>query len=122
MGLCEEPMWQLYEEGFAQRCEHIIMGDDTWHQQVDQEGWIEWCSGNLRWLAAEFLDLVDAGEPVRPFFGSWFDIQGWRQCGYFLGHEILSEWIAADGIEDVALITCGEIEHRMRESLAGLVR
>jgi hypothetical protein len=118
--LCEGPMWQLYEEGFAQRCEHITMDQDTWHQQVGQTGWVEWCNRNLGELAAQFLELVDAGEPVTPFFGSWFDIQGWRQSGYYLGHEIVSAWIADEGIEKVALIACDDLQRRMLEVLAGL--
>ena len=118
--LCEGPMWQLYEEGFAQRCEHIAMGQDTWHQQEGQDGWIEWCGRNLSELAAQFLEMVDTDEPVTPYFGSWFDIQGWRQCGYFLGHEIVSAWMAKDGIEKVALIPCSDLQQRMRESLERL--
>jgi hypothetical protein len=119
--LCKGPMWQLYEEGFAQRCEHITMALDTWHQQVGQEGWTEWCSRNLGELAAHFLELVDAGEPVTPFFGSWYDVQGWRQCGYYLGHEIVSEWMAEDGIERVALLPCDVLQRRVREELERLV-
>ncbi len=27
----EDPLFQLYSEGFAQRCEHVIVGKETWH-------------------------------------------------------------------------------------------
>jgi hypothetical protein len=26
------PWWQLYTEGFAQYCEHVILGRETWHE------------------------------------------------------------------------------------------
>ena len=35
---------------------------------------------NAVW-AVEFLRLVDAGESIHLFFGSWFDIQGQKDAG-----------------------------------------
>ena len=36
---------QLYQEGVAMVCEHILCGDkDFWHQ--DKNGWLDWCSKN----------------------------------------------------------------------------
>ncbi len=40
-------------------------------------------------LAEKFLQHVEKETDIRPFFGSWFDIQGYRQCGYYLGHEVI---------------------------------
>lgn len=82
--------WQLYTEGFAQRCEHLILGRDSWHEAKDESaGWLEWCQNNQAHLAAEFLLTVQTGKDLRPFFGSWFDIQGHSQTGYFLGHQAI---------------------------------
>ncbi|MGD1995446.1 MAG: hypothetical protein PVH62_01590 [Anaerolineae bacterium] len=116
---CEGAFWQLYEEGFAQRCEHIIMAKDTWHEKEGQDDWLNWCNENISWLAAEFLRFVDRGEPINPFFGSWFDIRGQRQTGYYLGHELVREWEDEIGLKEVALLPCDEVRRRARSSLDG---
>jgi hypothetical protein len=100
------PWWQLYEEGFAQRCEHVILAVDTWHQStgVNDDDWLDWCQSHRAWLAAEFLRRADADESVRPFFGSWFHIRGHRQCGYFLGHEAIRELECSANRKEIALL------------------
>ncbi len=113
------PWWQLYTEGFAQHCEHLIHGKDTWHMTSGScSGWLSWCHGHRRWLAAEFLRAVDAGESVRPFFGSWYDIQGRKQCGYFLGHELIEQLQASMSIKEIALLS--ESDPRLRRGLEEL--
>lgn len=81
------PFWNLYTEGFAQRCEHLFGGSDSWHMQHGQDGWLSWCIEQRSWLATECLKTVAAGEPLHNFFGSWpeYNISGRHQCGYFLG-------------------------------------
>jgi len=111
------PFWQLYEEGFAQRCEHIIMGRKTWHQENHQKKWLMWCDENRAWLAVEFLRAADQGKSARPFFGSWYDIEGRRQCGYFLGHEVIREWQGEIDLKDIALLSWEEVQRRARNSL-----
>ena len=86
-----DPLFLLYSEGFAQRCEHLILGCETWHQ-MQSENWPSWCQQHKAWLAKEYLRRVDEGIAVNDFFGSWLDIQGRRQTGYFLGHEFI-RWL-----------------------------
>jgi hypothetical protein len=104
------PWWQLYEEGFAQRCEQIVLGEDSWHMVSDVygEGWLAWCQEHREWLATEFLRRVDQGESVRPFFGSWYDIRGRKQCGYFLGQELIKRLQAAMSLEEIAVLENAE--------------
>ncbi len=85
------PWWQLYTEEYAQRCEHIIMGRNNWHEGIglNTSDWLDWCTENKRMLAEKFLQLVEEEADVSPFFGSWFDIHGYKQCGYYLGHEVI---------------------------------
>ena len=111
------PWWQLYTEGFAQRCEHVILGQDTWHQSArEAEGdWLAWCQGHTGQLAAEFLRAVQAGEPVQPFFGSWYAIEGHSQCGYFLGHEAIRELEARLGLNEIAVLA--DVEQACRPIL-----
>jgi hypothetical protein len=84
----DDPLFRLYEEGFAQRCEHIVNGSDTWHMASDKQ-WLPWCEQHKAWLAREFLERLDKHASVNDFFGSWFDIHGKKQTGYFLGHAFI---------------------------------
>lgn len=100
------PWWDLYTEGLAQRCEHRLLGKDSWHMALGTgyHSWLKWCKENKRWLAAEFLRRVKCGEDVRPFFGSWFEVRGQKQSGYFLGHELVKRLEAQNSFEEIAVI------------------
>jgi len=116
------PLWQLYTEGFAQRCEHIILGKNTWHQATNDKDWLSWCEDYKSWLAAEFLRLVDAEKSVSPFFGSWFYIQGRKECGYFLGHELIKKFEANATIMEIALWRKEKVEDRFMSGLKSITR
>jgi len=56
----KDPLFQLYSEGFAQRCEHIIQGADTWHRyQSIRPGWQVSISGG----AAKVCLLTSSSDP-----------------------------------------------------------
>lgn len=98
------PWWQLACEGFAQSCEHKILGKQTWHESggsFDLD-WLAWCRQHRGWLASQFLQRVDANETVRPFFGSWFEIEGHKQTGYYLGHEVIIEFEKTHSLIEIA--------------------
>lgn len=103
--------WQLFSEGFAQRCEHLILGQNTWHEAKDaSSNWLTWCENNEAYLASEFLRFVDEGKDIRPFFGSWHNIDGYSQCGYFLGHEALKELeLAGMNIQEIGRLENPEV-------------
>lgn len=100
------PWWQLFSEGFAQRCEHEILGEETWHMCTggDRGGWLAWCQANRTWLAAEFLRVVGEGGSVRPFFGSWYDVRGQSQTGYYLGHELIRVLERTTTLREIGLL------------------
>ncbi len=64
------------------------------------------------WLAGEFLRRVEAGEAVQDFFGSWFEIAGRRQTGYFLGQAWVQEAVEREGFRRVALWSPAEVRQR----------
>ncbi len=108
------PWWQLYEEGFAQHCESLILDADTWHQASSSKDvdWLGWCQSHQGWLAAEFLRTVDADKPVSPFFGSWLEICGKSQTGYFLGHEVIRALKSHSTLKEIALLDNAEAHLR----------
>ena len=111
----KDPFWQLYTEGFAQRCEHILLHSDTWlpGQGYNKAGWLSWCQANKTMLAEEFLRHVNSNLDITPFFGSWFDIQGYSQCGYYLGHEVITDLEKRYSIKEIAVLENAQSEMRV---------
>ncbi len=95
-----DPLFLLYSEGFAVRCEEAILSG-MGHLQQDA-GLRTWCEAHRTMLAAEFLRRVEAGESVRDFFGSWHAVQGHSQTGYYLGREFVRYLEHGRAIRDVA--------------------
>jgi len=99
-----------------------FLGDRLPAMQVAHrnDDWLDWCQDHKGWLAAQFLEAVDAGESVRPFFGSWYDIRRRKQCGYFLGHELIKDLEASLSLKKIALLDDFEERfRRMLEKMAG---
>ena len=113
----DDPLMLLYSEGFAQRCEHVINGRDTWHLSPDQ-GWFSWCARNTGRLAAEFLRRLEAGNPVNDFFGSWHHIEGRKMTGYFMGHDFVAGLERSRGLADIAVLESAEVNKLAREYLS----
>ncbi|HEC62998.1 MAG TPA: hypothetical protein ENI38_01210 [Candidatus Acetothermia bacterium] len=118
---CQDPWWQLYVEGFAQRCEHLIVGQESWHQARGQPGWLQWCRENLAQLAGQFLQRASEGE-VREFFGSWYEIEGWRQTGYFLGHELIRAWETKLPLREIGVLPGEEVRERVQATMGRWAR
>jgi hypothetical protein len=109
LNLGSGPWWQLYEEGFAQFCESEILNADSWHMRASRLGddWLAWCQKNRAWLAFEFLRVIDEGQSVRPFFGSWYDVRGRKQTGYFLGHQVIGHLARSMSLQSIAHLKDG---------------
>jgi len=111
-------LWNLYDEGFAQFCEHLVTAD--YHMQHAQRDWLVWCESHRSWLAEEFLRGVADGQPVSHFHGTWpeFNVEGYHQCGYWLGREVIALWRQETDLRGIALLTADEVDRRVRETLA----
>jgi hypothetical protein len=55
---------------------------------------------------------------VRPFFGSWFELRGWKQTGYYLGHAVIRRMETGMGLHEIALLD--DIESRVRSALEAI--
>lgn len=99
----ENPLFRLYSEGFAQKCEHVILGKETWHMK-SHEKWPHRCERHKGWLANEFLERLQKHASVNDFFGSWFNIRGKKQTGYFLGHAFICDLQKTRSLREIALL------------------
>jgi len=104
----QDPLFHLYSEGFAQRCEHLILRKETWHMAQNKD-WSLWGEQNKGWLAKEFLGRLNKHASVNDFFGSWFSIQGKRQTGYFLGHAFIRELEKAYCLREIAILKVEDV-------------
>lgn len=93
--------WQLYLEGFAQWCEQLVTGG-PWHIAPIDSGWLDWCRSHRNRLAQEYMRCLEKKESTRRFFGSWYDIQGYKQAGYYLGFELIRALESKIPIKEVA--------------------
>ncbi|HUS92241.1 MAG TPA: hypothetical protein VM695_10350 [Phycisphaerae bacterium] len=117
--LTEDPLLALYEEGFAQHCEHVVMGRESWHCS-SQAGWIDWCAAHEAELARMYLNAMSDREEWRRFFGSWFDVEGWRQTGYFLGCRFAQRECRSCSLAQLASWPKGRIKESVRAFLNDL--
>jgi hypothetical protein len=107
--LTEDPLTALYEEGFAQHYEHVTLGSETWGCS-SQDGWLEWCLSHEGFLARKYLDSLDDKTAWKRFFGSWFEVEGWRQTGYFLGCRLVQHLTESRTAGEVAALDAGHIK------------
>ena len=114
----KDPYFLLYSEGFATRCEHIILGE-MWRIAPDPS-WVKWCRDNLSLLASEYLSRASKGEPVNDFYGSWLSIKGRSQTGYFLGHEFIRNLESEMGIREIARLAVKSVREKAQNFLCAL--
>lgn len=116
------PWWQLYTEGFAQRCEHLILEEESWHETGNTDRkWIIWCHEMQEFLASEFLSCIDEGRDFSSFFSSWHTIGGHSQTGYFLGHEAIKD-LQSQGMSLREIAVLDHPERKLKEILESYVK
>jgi len=111
------PWWQLYEEGWATRCEFVLGGVALHHTTAHTRDWLSWCRANRSRLAALFLRTVAAHRPTWRFFGSWKNIDGYIETGYFLGSEVVRDWETRSPLRQIACWNADRIRRSAAVSL-----
>jgi hypothetical protein len=110
------PYWQLYEEGFATECERRT-DPRSFRARTGRADWLPWCEDHRSWLATRFLHDARTRRSIRPFFGSWFNIRGYIECGYYLGAEVIREWTRTESLKDVATLSETVVRRRANATL-----
>jgi len=117
-----DPLFLLYSEGFAMKCEHLVTGR-LW--RIASEGdWLGFCESERGRLAKSYLEVARRGGPLTKFYGSWGGVEGYTQTGYYLGHEYIEYLLTTKfgSIEDVARMELGEIRSSAMEFLKALAK
>lgn len=92
---------QLYCEGVAMVCEHILCGDDEFYHQ-DKDGWLSWCYENENDIKKEYLRRLDNKDSVQDFFGDWCSYKGHSDVGYFLGCRFVRYLMKTHSLKEIA--------------------
>ena len=92
---------QLYCEGVAMVCEHILCGDDEFYHQ-DKDGWLDWCYKNENQIKREYLRRLDKKISVQDFFGDWCSYNGHSDVGYFLGCRFVEHLMKTYSLKEIA--------------------
>jgi hypothetical protein len=69
------------------------------------------------YLARRYLEAMHEKEKRRRFFGSWLEIDGWRQTGYFLGCRIVQRMAKSMSLREIAIVNDDEIKISVEEYL-----
>ena len=105
-------LWQLYTEGVAMYCEHLLCGNERFYHQ-DKNGWLDWCEDNRSRLFGEYLRRVEAGESVQDFFGDWTNFEGKSDVGYYLGAELIYDALKVYSRNEVLDLSLDEVKARL---------
>jgi hypothetical protein len=108
------PLWQLYTEGFADRFEISIGSKNKSHRESTNRG-PAWFQHNKQWLATEFLSRLQNNASFKEFFGSWYQLRGHSQTGYYLGSEIIRNLENTYTLKEIA--TLDDVSRRMKREL-----
>ena len=111
-----DPWWTLYEEGLATYCERKLE-PRSFALRTGKQDWLPWCDRRRAWLARKFLRDVTERRSLRPFFGSWSDIGGYVETGYYLGSEMIREWVHTLPLRTLAALPRPAIRRKARATL-----
>jgi len=114
------PYWQLYVEGFATAVERRIAGPGAFRRRTGRSDWLAWCEDHRSWLAKKFLSDLRRHRSMRPFFGSWYDIRGYRESGYWLGAEVVATLEATRSWRQLATLPERTVRNLMRSGVEEL--
>ncbi len=92
---------QLYQEGVAMACEHILCGDNEFYHQ-DKDGWLSWCYENEKDIKREYLHRLDRKRSVQDFFGDWCSYNEHSDVGYFLGCRFIEHLMKSHSLKQIA--------------------
>ena len=92
---------QLYCEGVAMVCEHILCDNDDFYHQ-DKDGWLDWCRENESEIKKEYLRRMDNKESVQDFFGDWCSYNGYSDVGYYLGCRFVEHLMKLYSLKEIA--------------------
>lgn len=105
---------QLYCEGVAMVCEHILCGDNDFYHQ-DKDGWLSWCYKNDNQIKREYLRRLDKKESVQDFFGDWCSYNGHSDVGYFLGCRFIEHLMKTHSLKEIANMKYGALNKAFTE-------
>lgn len=92
---------QLYQEGVAMVCEHILCGDENFYHQ-NKDGWLDWCRENENEIKKEYLRRLVKKESVQDFFGDWCSYNGHSDVGYYLGCKFVEYLMKTYTLKEIA--------------------
>ncbi|MCI4365279.1 MAG: M48 family metallopeptidase [Thermoplasmata archaeon] len=108
---------QLYVEGFATRMEAEGLGRSRSGGSERDIGWSRWCRDHEGELASRFLGTVRRHRSVRRFFGSWYQVGGHVETGYWLGERVIRSWESSRTLREIATLPQRSIRVLVGESL-----
>lgn len=126
----ENLIWfRLYEEGIAQRFEHLLQGKETWHMddQITEDGtsqWKSWIDDNYNYICNTFYNRVlNENHKLSDLFGSDREnsdcnFHGKIQVGYYIGAQMIKEWQKSLSLKKIMKLPEKDIKERVIDYLS----
>lgn len=104
----EESLVQLYQEGIAMVCEHILCQNNNYYHQ-NKNDWLTWCKDNKLEIKQEYLNRIDNNISTQDFFGDWCNYKGHSDVGYYLGCEFVKHLQQRYSLFDIANLNINQL-------------
>lgn len=104
-------IWRIYEEGFAQFYQQLLLGSD-----IDPRGyeWFEKCELNKDRLKKLYFEaLYDEKKGTKEFYGDWFQVLGVSDAGYYLGAQLIKELSLDFSVKEIAMLGFDKISENV---------
>ena len=110
----EKSLAQLYQEGLAMVCEHILCQDDRYYHQ-NQNGWLDWCKENEAEIKREYLRRVDKNISTQDFFGGLVQLQKSQRCWLLSGLRVRQTFQRQYSLVDIASLNVNQLYNHFKE-------
>lgn len=114
--------WHLYTEGIATEIERRTVSPDVFRPRTGRLDWDSWCQVHQTWLARKSLRDTKARRSTRPFFGSWYNIQGQIETGCWLGAEMVRVWAESRSLSEIATLEQATVRRLARDGLRAMLQ
>lgn len=104
----EESLVQMYQEGIAMVCEHILCQNNNYYHQ-NKNDWLTWCKDNKLEIKQEYLNRIDNNISTQDFFGDWCNYKGHSDVGYYLGCEFVKHLQQRYSLFDIANLNINQL-------------
>jgi hypothetical protein len=106
-------VWRLYTEGFAQKFQQVLQGDESYHQNKEDGVWLSYCEENCTRLKEVYKQRILNEESAQDFYGDWTKFENQADLGYYLGSVWVDELFKKFTIKEIAVLPFEKVKSEL---------